>query len=96
MLNNKSKIPFKSYSPNQTLLFPSNLEELIDANHPVRIVNQIIEQIDIKPLINTYNGGGAPGYHPRMMLKILINAYLNNVYSSRKIEAAVKENINFM
>jgi transposase len=96
MQNTKSKLTFIAYSPNQTLLFPSNLEELIDANHPVRIVDQIIDHIDISPLIDTYKGGGAPSYHPRMMLKILINAYLNNIYQSRRIEAAVKENIHFM
>ena len=96
MQNKKSKLAFKAYMPNQTLLFPSNLEELIDVNHPVRIVDQIIDHIDIGPLIDTYKGGGAPGYHPRMMLKILINAYLNNIYTSRRIEAAVKENIHFM
>lgn len=96
MQNRRSKLVFKAYSPNQTLLFPSNLEELIDANHPVRIVDQIIDHIDIGPLLDTYKGGGAPGYHPRMMLKVLINAYLNNIYTSRRIEAAIKENIHFM
>jgi transposase len=96
MQNRRSKLAFKAYSPNQTLLFPSNLEELIDANHPVRVVDQIIDHIDIGPLVDTYKGGGAPGYHPRMMLKVLINAYLNNIYTSRRIEAAVKENIHFM
>ena len=94
--NLKSKIVFKTYTPNQILLFPSSLEEKIDQNHPVRIVNNIIDRIDIEPLIKKYKGGGSSSYHPRMMLKVLVYAYLVNMYHSRKIEAATKENIHFM
>ncbi len=38
---------------NQLILLPQNLEELIQASHPVRVVNQVIESIDIKPLIKS-------------------------------------------
>lgn len=96
LVNSKSKLVFKTYTPNQTMLFPSNLEELIDQHHPVRIVNRVINQINIDPLIARFKGGGTSSYHPRMLLKILVYAYLNNVYTSRKIEAAIKENIHFM
>lgn len=97
MLNNlKSKLVFKTYTPNQILLFPASLEEKIDQHHPVRIVNTIIERINIDPLIRKYKGGGSSSYHPRMMLKVLVYAYLVNLYHSRKIEAALKENIYFM
>jgi len=97
MLNNlKSKIIFKTYTPNQILLFPASLEEKIDQNHPVRIVNTVIERINIDSLIRKYKGGGSSSYHPRMMLKVLVYAYLVNLYHSRKIEAALKENIYFM
>lgn len=92
----KSKIVFKEYTPNQTLLFPSNLEELIDQNHPVRIVNQVIDQLNIDPLTARFKGGGTSSYHPRMLLKVLVYAYLSNVFASRRIEAALKENIHFM
>jgi transposase len=69
---------------------------MIEANHPVRVVNQVIESINIDPLLKKYKSGGTSSYHPRMMLKILVYAYLNNVYLSRKMEAALKENIHFM
>jgi transposase len=95
-IHNKSKLVFKTYTPNQTLLFPSNLEELIDQHHPVRVVNQIIDQINIDPLLARFKGGGASSYHPRMLLKVLVYAYLNNIFTSRKMEAAIKENIHFM
>jgi transposase len=96
MLNYKSKLTFKAYTPNQTRLFPQSLDERIEPNHPVRIVNNIIDQINIDPLIAKYKGGGTSSYHPRLMLKVLVYAYLRNIYSSRKIEAALNESIHFM
>ena len=78
------------------MLLPRSLEELIDKNHPVRIVNQVIDRIDIDPLLKKFKGGGTSSYHPRMLLKVLVYAYLNNTYSSRRMEAALKENIHFM
>lgn len=94
--NVMAKPIFKAYQQNQTFLFPPNLEDLIDVNHPVRVVSEVIDQIDIDVLIKKYKGGGASSYHPRMLLKVLVYAYLNNVYSSRRMEATVKENIYFM
>ena len=87
---------FKAYQQNQTYLFPPSLEEMIASNHPVRVVSEVIDQIDIDVIIKKYKGGGTTSYHPRMLLKVLVYGYLNNVYSSRKIEACVKENIHFM
>jgi len=91
-----SKVVFKNYTPNQILLLPLSLEEMIEANHPVRVVNQVIDSINIDPLLKKYKSGGTSSYHPRLMLKVLVYAYLSNVYSSRKMEAALKENIHFM
>ena len=87
---------FKSYYQNQVYLFPPSLEDMIDINHPVRVVSEVIDRIDMDIIIKKYKGGGTTSYHPRMLLKVLIYAYLNNVYSSRRIEASVKENIYFM
>lgn len=77
-------------------LLPPSLEELIATNHPVRVVNQVIDQIDLEPLLSSYRGGGASSYHPRMLLKVLVYGYLENIYSSRKLEAAVQQNVHFM
>ena len=78
------------------MLLPPSLEELIEDNHPVRVVSQVIDQINIDSLLATYKPGGTSVYHPRMLLKILVYSYLTNIYSSRKMEAALKENIHFM
>ena len=69
---------------------------LLPRTHPVRIVNQVLNKIDIEPLLQKYTGGGSSSFHPRMLLKVLVFAYINNNYSSRKIEAALKENIHYM
>ena len=87
---------FKDYCQGQLMLIPPSLEELIAADHPVRIVNMIIDQLDLEMLMGQYKGGGTTSYHPRMLLKVLVYGYLSNVYSSRKLEAAVCENIHFM
>lgn len=91
-----SKQVFKPYQQGQVMLLPPSLDELIEAGHPVRVVNEIIDQIDITPLEKKYKGGGSSSYHPRMLLKVVVYSYLTNIFSSRKIEAAVKENIHFM
>ena len=96
MQYNRLKVVFKDYSPNQILLFPPSLEEMIDPNHPVRVVNQVIDRLDIDTLLKKYKGGGSSSYHPRLMLKILVYGYLTNQYSSRKIDQAVAQNIYFM
>jgi transposase len=91
-----NKVVFKTYSPTQSLLLPPSLEELIGQNHPVRVVNEVIESINLELLERAYKGGGTSSYHPRMLLKILVYGYVTNTYSSRKLEAATKENIHFM
>ncbi len=91
-----TKIVFKPLTSNQNVLFPSNLLEHIPVNHPVLIVNQIVDQLNIDCLLSKYKGGGTSAYHPRMLLKVLFYAYLCNIYSCRKIAKCLQENIYFM
>jgi len=92
----QSKVAFKDYNQKQMVLFPDSLEDYVPENHQARIVNYIIDRLNIPKLMDEYKGGGTSSYHPRMMLKVLVYAYLNNITTSRKIEAALKENIFFM
>lgn len=92
----RTNIKFKDYVQNQLMLVPPSLDEMVDPKHPVRIVNRVIEQIDLDPLLAKFKGGGTSSYHPRMLLKVVVFAYLMNIYSSRRIESALKENIHFM
>lgn len=89
-------VVFKSNHQNQAMLLPPDLNDLIAANHPVRIVNEVLEKVDISELLRQYKPGGTSSYHPKMLLKVLVYAYINNIYSSRKIEEAVSQNIHFM
>lgn len=87
---------FKAYHQRQAMLLPPSLDELIPLKHPVRVVDEVLGKINIQPLINCYVSGGAASYHPGMLLKIMVYAYINNIYSSRKIEEALQQNIHFM
>jgi len=66
------------------------------ANHPVRVVDEVLSKIDIQPVVRKYKTGGNSSYHPGMLLKVMVYAYINNIYSSRKIEEALQVNIHFI
>ena len=66
------------------MVLPPSLEEMIDVNHPVRVVNRFIEQIEIDPVIDKYKGGGTSSYHPRMLLKVVV---FEEVYGKMPEEA---------
>ncbi len=89
-------VVFKSNHQNQGMLLPPDLNDLIGATHPVRVVNEVLDKVDISELLHQYKPGGTSSYHPRMLLKVLVYAYINNIYSSRKIEEAVSQHIHFM
>jgi len=87
---------FKDYTQDQSYPFSPNLEELIPENHLVRVVSDFIDQIDITSILCSYPGGGTSSYHPRMLLKVIVYAYIEKIYSGRQIAKALRENINFM
>ncbi len=90
------QVVFKPYEQDQMWLLPPSLGELIPGNHIVRLVSSAIDGMDMSKLLNAYEGGGASNYHPKMLLKALIYGYIEKLYSSRRIEKALKENICFM
>ena len=91
----KKSIVFKEYAPGQMLLLPPSLEELIPSHHLVRVVNEVVERMDVSELINLYEGGGTSAYHPRMLLKVLLYAYCMKIYTGRKIARALAQDIHF-
>ena len=80
----KKKIIFRDYNQKQMVL-PSSIMTLIPENHIIRVVNDIIDSIDISALIEKYQGGGRSAYNPKMLLKVLVYAYTQKVYSGRNI-----------
>ena len=91
-----AKIIYKSYNQNDSLLFSVSLGELIPENHPVRAVSAIIDRLDISGIESTYKGGGTSSFHSRMLLKVIVYSYMCNVYSGRRMERLLHENVNYM
>ena len=91
-----AKLAIKSDNRKQNLLLPPSLDELVPENHMVRVVDAVIDRLDISDILSTYRGGGNSAFNPKMMLKVLVFAYLSNVYSSRRIEELLKRDIYFM
>lgn len=91
-----AKLAIKSDNRKQNLLLPPSLDELVPENHMVRVVDAVIDRLDISDILSTYRGGGNSAFNPKMMLKVLIFAYLSNVYSSRRIEELLRRDIYFM
>lgn len=92
----KSNVVFKTYNQQQAMLLPPDLEELVEKTHPVRIINTVIDHLNIDGISSQYKGGGTSSYHPCMLLKALVYAYICNEYSSRRIEQLLKRDVYFM
>lgn len=94
----------KSYSKNYTelmgcyqLVLPFNLQVLIPEDDSVRLLSHILEGLNYQTLYQAYSSTGRkPSVEPKILFKVLTYAYMNNIYSSRKIERACKRDINFM
>ena len=87
---------FKHYDQNKTFLLPPSLDEFVPEDHEARIISEVVDSLDLSPLLAKYEGGGAPAYHPAMMLKVLIYAYSQGLYSSRVIARQLQTNTTFM
>ena len=78
------------------MLLPPDVSDLIPENAMARLVDAIVERMDRRLLESLYPGGGAPAHDPSMMLKVVLFCYASGIYSSRKIAAATRENVNLM
>jgi len=87
---------FKPYEPRQAMLLPPSVEELIPTGHLVRVVSKMIEGIDKRLLEGQYKGGGTSAYDPQMLLKVIVYAYTQRIFSSRRIAKELRENVNYM
>ncbi|TCL53329.1 transposase [Thermolongibacillus altinsuensis] len=69
---------------------------MIPKHHLCRIVDMAVEKMSPSLFTSLYPSGGRPAYHPKMMVKVILYAYANRIYSSRQIAKQLKENIYFM
>lgn len=87
---------FRQDNQGEIVLFPSRLDEKISPTHIVRLINRMVNGMDLQDLLSDYKGGGASAYHPRMLLKVLLYAYCMKIYTGRKIANALETDITFM
>src|SRR6266571_599909 len=87
---------FQTYDQHQVMMLPPTLEELIPANPLVRILDLVVEQLDLTALYASYSEEGQPGYHPKLLVKILLYGYASGVRSSRKIAQKLESDVFFM
>ena len=88
---------FKSYDPDQLLLLPPDLRSWLPENHLAWFVSDMVDGLDLSRIEGHYDHlkGGKPGFHPSMMVKVLIYAYCVGVPSSRQIEKKTYEDVAF-
>lgn len=84
------------YGGNYQLKLPLNIEYIIPKDDSVRLLSQIVEEIDLSELYQTYFRIRKNQVTPKQMLKIMLYGYMNHYYSTRKIESACTRDVNFM
>ena len=81
----------------QLLIDERFAEKVIPANDSVRLLDRIVEEMDLSELERAYDvRGRKPATEPRIMLKILLYANMENIYSSRRIQASCQRDINYI
>lgn len=88
---------FRPYLPEQELLLPPSLRDWLPENHLAYFVSDVVDQLNLSAIESVYakDDRGQPPYHPRMMTKILIYAYCVGVFSSRKMQKRLVEDVAF-
>jgi transposase len=88
---------YKTYLPEQDLLLPQSLRDWLPEDHLAYFVSDVVDQLDLSAIESVYEeeDRGQPPYHPQMMVKILVYGYCVGVFSSRRIEKRLEEDVAF-
>jgi len=88
---------YRPYVPEQDLLLPPSLREWLPEDHLAFFVSDLIDQLDLSAITTVYEDEdrGYPPYHPVMLTKVLVYAYCVGVFSSRKIQRRLVEDVAF-
>ena len=88
---------YRVYIPEQELLLPPSLRDWLPESHLAYFVGDLIDQLDLRAIEAHYEreDRGYPPYHPRMMTKLLVYGYCVGVFSSRKLEKRLTEDVAF-
>ena len=88
---------YRTYLPEQDLLLPPSLRDWLPENHLAHFVSDVVDQLDLNAIESVYEKEerGQPPYHPRMMTKILLYGYCEGVFSSRRMQKKLLEDVGF-
>ena len=88
---------YRPYVPEQDLLLPPSLRDWLPEDHLAYFVSDLVEHLDLSAITTVYaaEDRGYPPYHPVMMTKVLVYAYCVGVFSSRRIQRRLLEDIPF-
>lgn len=88
---------YRPYAPDQHLLLPASLKEWLPEQHLAYFVSDAVDALELKAFHARYEGDGRrrQPFDPLMMVKVLVYAYANGVFSSRKIASRLQEDIAF-
>lgn len=88
---------YRPYVPEQDLLLPPSLRDWLPEGHLAFFVSDLIDQLDLSAITAPYEDEerGYPPYHPVMLTKVLVYAYCVGVFSSRKIQQRLVEDVAF-
>ena len=87
---------FKEINQHQLSVLPPSLDELVEPKHLVRVVDKFVSLLPTRLWDEIFSGGGAPSYHPALMLKVILYAYSQKIFSCRNIAKAIRQDITFM
>ena len=91
-----TKVHFRSYIHKKMILFPQRIDKDIAEDAPVRLLDALVDNLMLDNVYKLYKPSGRKPYHPQMMLKVILYAYMNNIYSCRRIESLLKRDIHFI
>lgn len=88
---------YKTYEPEQSILFPPNIKDWLPEDHLANFVSDVVDQLELSAIEAVYEKDlrGQPPYNPRMMTKLLFYGYCVGIFSSRRIQRALIEEIPF-
>lgn len=83
-------------SRSQLTLLPRSIEDFVAVDDRVRLVDEIIAELDLSGIESKYSEQGRPGYSPRILTKILAYGTMRGIRSSRELARATRENLRFI
>ena len=88
---------YRPYDPDQVMLLPAALQDWLPRGHLAYFIGDTVDALDLSAFYARYVGGGARNqpFHPSMMVKVLVYGYATGVFSSRKIERRLHEDLAF-